>query len=131
MRSEGGSDDERNLITLCRLCHTLLHERRMNGTYHHREVTRAGLAAARARGVRLGNPKGRDTFGDEARERARTQSAAVRHGKPTGGSEVPGFLHAAGDQRLGLRRGRLCDDGCLPTLGPRPFAANSALARAS
>ena len=45
------------------------------------ERTRAALKAAKARGIVLGNPKGRDTFGDEARERGHTLSAEVRRAK--------------------------------------------------
>ena len=53
-RSEGGGNDERNLITLCYPCHAKLHERRINGVYSASERTKAGHAAARARGVKLG-----------------------------------------------------------------------------
>jgi DNA invertase Pin-like site-specific DNA recombinase len=45
------------------------------------ERTRAALKVAKARGVRLGNPKGLDTFGDEVRKRAHAQSAEVRRAK--------------------------------------------------
>ncbi len=45
------------------------------------ERTRAALKAAKERGVRLGNPKGLDTFGDEVRKRAHAQSAEVRRAK--------------------------------------------------
>lgn len=45
------------------------------------ERPRAALKAARERGVRLGNPKKRDIFGDVARERAHVQSAEVRRSK--------------------------------------------------
>jgi hypothetical protein len=55
-RLENGSDDETNLITLCNGCHAKLHERRLNSIYKHRQSTIAGLAAAKARGVTLGNP---------------------------------------------------------------------------
>lgn len=57
-RVAGGSDDESNLITLCGECHFSLHERRRSDGYNHSRLTSAGLAAAKARGVRLGKPKG-------------------------------------------------------------------------
>ena len=43
-RSEGGSDEDDNLITLCCGCHAKLHERHINGAYNIGELTRAGLA---------------------------------------------------------------------------------------
>ena len=52
-RSMGGSDDERNLITLCGECHAKAHGVRAN--WGHSELTRRGLEAAKARGVLLGN----------------------------------------------------------------------------
>ena len=55
-RAEKGSDDETNLITLCNGCHLKLHERRRNGAYSASERTKAGIKAARERGVSLGNP---------------------------------------------------------------------------
>lgn len=50
-RSAGGSRHETNLITLCYTCHGKAHgyERQ-----HHGALTKAGLAAAKARGVKLG-----------------------------------------------------------------------------
>jgi phage terminase large subunit GpA-like protein len=49
MRSEGGSDDDENLITLCTACHHKVHERQMNGTYNHGELVRAGHIRAKSR----------------------------------------------------------------------------------
>jgi hypothetical protein len=57
-RAEGGSNAETNLITLCCGCHLKLHERQRNGTYSHSQRTKAALAAAKARGKRLGRPAG-------------------------------------------------------------------------
>ncbi len=45
------------------------------------ERVRVALAALKAKGVKLGNPKGRDTFGDEGRARAHAQSVEVRRAK--------------------------------------------------
>ncbi len=73
-RGEGGSDDERNLITLCCDCHLKLHERRRNGVYNASERTRVGLAAAKARGVKLG----RQEVADVNREAAAARDASLR-----------------------------------------------------
>ena len=53
-RSEGGSNAPSNLITLCRSCHDKVHVRRTNGTYNHRQRTRAALAIRKAAGKKLG-----------------------------------------------------------------------------
>ena len=54
MRSEGGGNEETNLITLCFGCHAKLHERRIDGAYNASERITAGIAAAKARGIRMG-----------------------------------------------------------------------------
>ena len=77
-RLEKGSDDETNLITLCHGCHTKLHERRTSGAYKHRQSTIAGLAAAKARGVKLGNPFGAPHWQGERAWRKTAQASAVK-----------------------------------------------------
>jgi hypothetical protein len=71
-RAAGGTDAETNLITLCIKCHDILHNKREHD-YNHREQTRAGLAAAKARGVIIGGlrDKGRELQA-EAEARAET-----------------------------------------------------------
>ena len=54
-RSCGGTDDETNLITLCVACHGKVHGRNVN--INHHELTKIGIAKAKARGTVWGNPK--------------------------------------------------------------------------
>jgi hypothetical protein len=54
-RSQGGSDDETNLITLCVECHGLLHG--VDWQNNHPRLVRAGLARAKDEGKTLGRPK--------------------------------------------------------------------------
>ena len=49
--ARGGRDVLSNLVSLCAPCHGAVHGLDLA---HHRELTRAGLAAAKARGVKLG-----------------------------------------------------------------------------
>lgn len=75
IRAEGGSDDERNLITLCSPCHFKLHERRRNGVYNASERTKAALAAKKAQGVKLG---GLNAKGIRNRDEAKARAEALR-----------------------------------------------------
>jgi hypothetical protein len=54
MRSEGGGDEEENLITLCSTCHDKMHLRLTRRTYSQSELSKAGIARARASGTRWG-----------------------------------------------------------------------------
>jgi len=57
-RSRGGSDSEKNLLTLCPVCHGRIHSARYkNG---HSELTKAGLARRKALGLSTG---GRVAYG--------------------------------------------------------------------
>ena len=53
-RSCEGTDDETNLITLCVACHGKVHGRNVN--INHHELTKIGIAKAKARGTVWGNP---------------------------------------------------------------------------
>ena len=57
MKSEGGSDDPSNLITLCTACHYKIHQRQVSGTYNHSQRRLKGIARAKATGVRFGRPR--------------------------------------------------------------------------
>ena len=51
-RSQGGSDDETNLVTYCGVCHGKAHAMRRPNNI--RALTKVGLATAKERGVKLG-----------------------------------------------------------------------------
>lgn len=53
-RSHGGSDESNNLITVCNVHHAILHGMKSRGNIS--ELTKKGLASAKSRGVKLGNP---------------------------------------------------------------------------
>ena len=53
-RSLGGTDDETNLITLCRPCHGRMHG--IEWTFGHSDLIRAGISRARRDGKTLGRP---------------------------------------------------------------------------
>lgn len=50
-RAVGGSDRPSNLVALCGKCHGLIHDKRF---LNHGELTRIGLAKAKAKGKQLG-----------------------------------------------------------------------------
>jgi len=51
--SDGGTNDETNLVTLCQECHAIYHNLQYRD---HGHLTRLGLEQAKARGVKLGSP---------------------------------------------------------------------------
>jgi hypothetical protein len=78
-RSKGGSDEDSNLITLCHACHGRAHgfERQNIAA-----LTKAALAAAKARGVKLGgdpkNLEGVRALGTVASAKVRGAKANMR-----------------------------------------------------
>jgi hypothetical protein len=52
-RTEGGPDDDTNLITLCEDCHGRVHGRTFK---HHRKLQRVGIERAKVAGVYKGRP---------------------------------------------------------------------------
>lgn len=56
-RASGGTDDETNLLTVCHTHHGLIHGMRKRANISH--LTKAALAAAKARGVKLGGNRGK------------------------------------------------------------------------
>ena len=57
----GGETQEDNLITLCDICHHLIHYCNPNLRMNHKKLTKIGLEKAKLRGTLLGRPsKSRD-----------------------------------------------------------------------
>lgn len=54
-KSEGGTDEDFNLVTCCSLCHGKLHD--LKRKPNHGELVKQGLQRAKERGVKLGNPQ--------------------------------------------------------------------------
>ena len=67
--SLGGLDALSNLVSLCGSCHGAVHGLDLT---HHKQLTRAGLAAAKARGVKLGGLRPNTLM-----ENTRAKAAAV------------------------------------------------------
>jgi hypothetical protein len=65
-RAAGGSDDESNLITLCRECHGKVHD--VAYGLDHAELIRSGMAKARANGTKSGQPIGRPRIPEKVRQ---------------------------------------------------------------
>ena len=78
-RSAGGGDEDRNLITMCHDCHGRMHGYQRADI---RALTRKGLAAAKARGTKLGGDRGNFAAiadrGRAAGRAARQQRATAR-----------------------------------------------------
>jgi len=70
----GGKDGP--TVLLCVPCHGIVHSRSFR--LDHKVLTIAGLAAAKARGVKLGNPQLRAGTADMARAAAAASSAQAR-----------------------------------------------------
>ena len=56
-RIDGGSDDETNILTLCHKHHCEIHNKPYRDKIHHANLTKKGMAAAKARGQTFGNPR--------------------------------------------------------------------------
>ena len=68
----GGTDNETNLVWLCEPCHGKVHNRRF---LNHGTLTKAGLQAAKARGVKLGGFRGRPGTAEDC-DKARAAHSA-------------------------------------------------------
>ncbi len=77
-RAVGGEDEDRNLITLCHGCHGRAH-----GVVRRdvRALTKTGLAAAKARGTKLGGDRGKLHL---VRDAGRAAGIAVRQARASG-----------------------------------------------
>lgn len=72
----GGKDVLGNLVSLCGSCHGAVHGLDL---VHHKKLTKAGLAAAKARGVKLGGIRpGTIKENARAKEQAAKQSERLR-----------------------------------------------------
>lgn len=97
-RAKGGGDEEQNLITLCGPCHGKTHGMKRQNIS---ELTREGLKAAKARGVKLGSPVAADTVAaarasKSAKAKAKAQNlvAIVRDIERSGISTLSGIARA-------------------------------------
>jgi HNH endonuclease len=96
-RAEGGSDEERNLITLCFGCHLKLHERQRNGMSRASERTRAGLQAAQRRGTA--------TLVEQARQRDANVLPVIRELEARGPLTLPELAEALNARGVKTPRG--------------------------
>jgi HNH endonuclease len=96
-RAEGGSDEERNLITLCFGCHLKLHERQRNGRYRTSEQPNAGLRAAARRGTA--------TLIEKARQRDANVLPVIRELEARGPLTLPELAEALNARGVKTARG--------------------------
>ena len=68
----GGTDNKTNLVWLCEPCHGKVHDRHF---LNHGALTKAGLQAAKARGIKLGGPRLRSGNAESATKARAANSA--------------------------------------------------------
>lgn len=126
-RSEGGGDEDTNMVTLCFGCHGRVHSVVRKDIS---ALTIAGLQRARARGVKLGGDRGA-TLSTEAKAKGVEAVKARAESRATDLAPILAELRAAGATSLRSLAAGLNQTGIAPPRGATwsPMAVSRILAR--